>query len=114
MAPDIPDVFGGGNGDKAVKVAVYATLMYDIISATNSSPQTTEINASRRASTLMKWVHIGLVQGALFVVIGMMLDEDRWPPLLGGGLAGTLLYIQYMYALKSGTERPGEGTESVR
>ena len=110
---DIGDVLGGGNGDKAVKVAVYATLMYDIISATNSSPQTTEINASRRAATLMKWVHIGLVQGALFVAIGMYLDEDRWPPLLVGGLAALLLYDQYKYALVSGTEHPGESTESV-
>jgi len=110
---DLGDVFGGGNGDNAVKVAVYATLMYDIISATNSSPQTTEINASRRAATLMKWVHLGLVQGLLFVAIGMYLDKERWPPLLGGGVAGVLLYGQYLYALKSGTERPGESTESV-
>lgn len=111
--PDLTNPFSG-NGDNAVKVAVYATLMYDIISATNSSPQTTEINASRRASTLMKWVHLGLVQGLLFVAIGMYLDKDRWPPLMGGGLAAVLLYGQYLYALKSGTENPGESTESVR
>jgi|SRR5215472_6738683 len=102
----------GGNGDNAIKVAVYATLMYDIISATNSSPQTTEINAKKRAGTLMKWVHLGLIQGALFVLIGMWLDKDRWPPLLGGGIAGTLLYAQYLYALKSGTENPGASTET--
>jgi hypothetical protein len=111
---ELGDAFSGGNGDKAVRVAVYATLMYDIISATNSSPQTTEINASRRASTLMKWVHIGLVQGLLFVAIGMYLDKDRWPPLMGGGLAAVLLYGQYLHALQSGTEHPGESTESVR
>lgn len=102
----------GGNGDNAIKVAVYATLMYDIISATNSSPQTTEINAAKRASTLMKWVHLGLLQGAVFVLIGVYLDKDRWPPLLGGGIAGVLLYAQYQYALKSGTENPGPRTES--
>lgn len=102
------------NGEHAVTVAIYATLMYDIISATNSSPQTTEINASRRAATLMKWVHLGLVQGLLFVAIGVYLDKDRWPPLMGGGIAAVLLYGQYKYALKSGTENPGESTESVR
>lgn len=106
------DMFG--NGDAAVKVAVYATLMYDIISATNSSPQTTEINASRRASTLMKWVHLGLAQGIVFVAIGIYLDKDRWPPLMGGGLAAVLLYGQYLYALKSGTENPGPSTETYR
>jgi hypothetical protein len=96
----------------AIKVAVYAALMYDIISATNSSPQTTEINAATRAETLMKWVHIGLLQGALFVGIGMYLDKERWPPLMGGGLAAVLLYGQYLYAKKCGTENPGPSTES--
>ena len=108
---DLTDPFAG-NGDKAIKVAVYATLMYDVISATNSSPQTTEINAKKRSATLMKWVHLGLAQGLLFVLIGMFLDEDRWPPLLGGGLAAVLLYAQYRYAVKSGTENPGASTET--
>jgi len=109
---DLADGFGG-NGGNAVKVAVYATLMYDIISATNSSPQTTEINASKRASTLMKWVHLGLIQGMFFVAIGMYLDKERWPPLLGGGLAAVLLYGQYLHALKAGTSNPGESTEGM-
>jgi hypothetical protein len=110
---DMPVDFGG-NGDNAIKVAVYATLMYDIISATNSSPQTTEINANKRAATLMKWVHLGIVQGLLFVAIGVYLDKDRWPPLMGGGLAAVILYGQYRYALESGINNPGESTESVR
>ena len=109
---NITDGFGG-NGDSAVKVAVYAALMYDIISATNSSPQTTEINAQKRASTLMKWVHLGIVQGLLFVGIGVYLDKDRWPPFVGGGLAAVLLYAQYRYALEAGTQHPGETTEPV-
>jgi hypothetical protein len=100
-----------GNGGAAVKVAVYAALMYDIISATNSSPQTTEINAQKRATTLMKWVHVGLAQGVLFVGVGVVLDKQRWPPLLGGGLAAALLYAQYIHALQSGLSQPGPGTE---
>ena len=63
-------VNGNGMGSPAVVVAVYAALTYDIISATNSSPQTTEINAASRAPTLMKWVKVGLAQAALFAVIG--------------------------------------------
>jgi hypothetical protein len=102
-----------GNGGAAVKVAVYAALMYDIISATNSSPQTTEINAAARADTLMKWVHLGLAQGVIFVGIGMMLDKERWPPLLGGGLAALLLYAQYIHAKNSGLQNKDKpGTES--
>jgi hypothetical protein len=100
-----------GNGGSAVKVAVYAALMYDIISATNSSPQTTEINAAKRADTLMKWVHIGLAQGVIFVGIGVALDKQRWPPLLGGGLAAVLLYGQYIHAKQAGLDNPGPSTE---
>ena len=103
--PDLVD------GDAAIKVAVYAALMYDIISATNSSPQTTEINAPARAPTLMKWVKLGLLQGALFVALGVMLDKQRWPPLVGGGLAAGLLWWQYCHAVQSGLANPGPPTE---
>jgi hypothetical protein len=100
---------GTGDGNNAIKVAVYAALMYDIISATNSSPQTTEINAATRSETLMKWVKLGLVQGALFVGVGVYLDKDRWPPLLGGGLAAVLLWFQYVHAKNQGMLQAGAG-----
>jgi len=95
----------------AIKVAVYAALTYDIISATNSSPQTTEINAAVRAETLMKWVKIGLLQAALFAIIGIALDNERWPPALGSGLAGLLLWYQYEHAKQAGLEKPGPPSE---
>jgi hypothetical protein len=96
----------------AITVAVYAALTYDIISATNSSPQTTEINADKRAETLMKWVKIGLWQAVAFGALGVMLDKRRWPPALGAGVAGVLLWIQYVHALESGLESKKEGTET--
>ena len=97
----------------AVTVAVYAALTYDIISATNSSPQTTEINAATRAETLMKWVHIGLLQAIIFGLIGVMLDGRRWPPALGSGLAAVLLYGQYIHAKKAGLSKAHlPGTEN--
>lgn len=99
-----------GAGDAAV-IAVYAALTYDIISATNSSPQTTEINAASRAPTLMKWVHLGLAQAAVFITIGVVLHPKRWPPLVGGGLAGVLLYGQYVHAKNAGLRSPGPMTE---
>jgi|SRR6516162_1731238 hypothetical protein len=102
-----------GNGSVAVTVAVYAALTYDIISATNSSPQTTEINAASRAETLMKWVKLGLAQAALFVAMGMLLDKRRWPPLAGGGLAGVLLWVQYVHARSAGLKSVKPGTEST-
>lgn len=108
-------VTNGGMGSPAVTVAVYAALTYDVISATNSSPQTTEINAQKRAETLMKWVKLGLAQAALFAGIGIALEfgskRPIWPPLLGAGLAGVLLWAQYVHAMQSGMESDKPGTE---
>lgn len=108
--------FGGG-GSVALTVAVYAALTYDIISATNSSPQTTEINIGRREHTLMKWVCIGLVQAALFGGLGYYFEKNSgrpgWPPVMGVVIAGSLLWFQYDYARRSGLKKAGlPGTES--
>lgn len=110
--PDVGDLSVIRNGDKALKVAIYATLTYDIISATNSSPQTSEINAKKRAATLMKWVYIGLAQAVGFGILGAVMDDDTWPPILGVSLAGTILWIQYHHAIKAGLENPGASTEN--
>jgi len=102
-----------GDGDAGI-VAIYAALMYDVISATNSSPQTTEINAAARADTLMKWVKLGILQGALFVGIGAAIESPgkRWRPILGGGLAAILLWVQYVHARNSGLSQGGATTET--
>lgn len=93
-------------------IGIYAALSYDIIAAVNSSPQTTEINAKARAETLMKWVHLGLAQVALFVVIGAYVGDDTWSPLVGGGVAAGLLYAQYVHAKQAGLESAEPGTET--
>lgn len=101
----------GMSGNTAIAVAVYAELVYTVISASCSSPQTTEINASARADTLMKWVNIGVAQGAAFGILGAFLDKRRWPPLLGAGIAVALLYTQYRHALACGLRSTAPGTE---
>lgn len=95
----------------AITIAVYAALIYDVVSATNSSPQTTEINAPARAPTLMKWVKLGLAQGGLFVAMGVYFDKRRWPPAVGGGIAAALLWMQYVHAKNEGLRNPGPPTE---
>src|SRR5215469_5099683 len=104
-----------GNGSAAVVMMVAAALTYDVISATNSSPQTTEINAGVRAETLMKWVNIGLIQASIFILLAAYMQyregKSYMVPLLGGGLAGALLYAQYEYAKRKGLENPGPPTE---
>lgn len=101
-----------GDSDAAV-IGIYAAVVYDVISATNSSPQTTEINAKARADTLMKWVHIGLAQAAFFVAIGVLAEPSgkKWRPVVGGGLAMVMLYLQYRHAKQKGLESAEPGTE---
>ena len=102
-----------GENDAAV-IGVSAAVMYDVISATNSSPQTTEINAKARASTLMKWVKLGIAQGSLFIIIMMLAEPPgkKWRPLVGGGLAGGLLWVQYVHAKNAGLESNEAPTET--
>ena len=102
-----------GDGDAAV-IGIYAAVVYDVISATNSSPQTTEINAKARADTLMKWVKLGLAQAALFVAIGAVAEPPgkKWRPIVGGGLAALLLWCQYVHARNSGLKSGGATTEN--
>lgn len=101
-------------GSDAAVIGVSAAVVYDVISATNSSPQTTEINARARSSTLMKWVNIGLAQAGLFIAI-MTIAEPRgkkWRPLLGGGVGMILLYGQYVHARNSGLRSIEPPTET--
>jgi uncharacterized membrane protein len=96
----------------AITFMVSAGLVYEIIAAACSSPQTTEINAGKRSATLMKWVHIGLAQAALFVFIAAWMDDETWPALLGGALAGVVMYASYVYAKRAGLANGGATTES--
>lgn len=93
-----------------VAFLVSAGIVYEIIAAACSSPQTTEINAGQRAGTLMKWVHIGIGQAAVFVLIAAALDRrNRGPILAGGSVAGGLMYLQYKHAREAGLAAAAAG-----
>jgi len=107
-------VEGLGGGSDGIAFLVSAGVMYEIIAAACSSPQTTELNAHTRAGTLMKWVNLGVGQGVLFVVLAAIWDPGhRKPILLGGGLAAVLLYGQYWHAKLAGLASGGPGTEQL-
>jgi len=97
-----------------VAFLVSAGIVYEIIAAACSSPQTTEINAESRAPTLMKWVHIGLVQSALFVAVASYFDRRRAHAYLAGGIsAGIIMYASYLHARDAGTRSTEPGTEDT-
>lgn len=102
-----------GAKSSGVAFLVSAGIVYEIIAAACSSPQTTEINAASRADTLMKWVNIGIAQAAGFIVLAAIFDRAHAKEiLLGGTLAGGLMYIQYAHAKEAGLNSCEPGTES--
>ena len=105
------DVAMLGSDDDVLTFLAAVILVYTIVAAACSSPQTAEINAHARSKTLMKWVWIGLAQSAVFIVIATTVDKKRWPTLLGGGLAGGLLAASYIYAKHCGLNSSAPGTE---
>ena len=106
-------VEGMGGGSNGIAFLVSAGVVYEIIAAACSSPQTTEINASSRADTLGKWVNLGLAQAAGFVVVAAMIDPSHAGPILTGGVvAGVILWASYAHAKRAGLESSEPGTES--
>jgi hypothetical protein len=100
-------------GQDGIAFLVSSGIVYEIIAAACSSPQTTEINASTRASTLMKWVYIGIGQAAIFIAVAAYIDPSHRKAIIaGGGLAGGLMYAQYVHARQAGLASGGAGTES--
>lgn len=104
---------GQGGSGRGIALLVGAEIVYAIVAAACSSPQTAEINAKSRSATLMKWVHVGLVQSAVFVALACLYDREHAQPIVvGGGLAAVLMYGSYLHANKAGMESVKPGTET--
>ena len=96
-----------------VPFLVSAGIVYEIIAAACSSPQTTEINAKARADTLFKWVHIGLAQSVFFIGAAAMVEPEHvWPIIVGGGLAAGIMYVSYSHARDAGLASAEPPTET--
>lgn len=102
-----------GDTSSGIAFLVSAGIVYEIVAAACSSPQTTEINAASRADTLMKWVHLGLAQAAGFVLAAAIIDKKHAGPIIiGGAVAGGLLYVSYAHAKAAGLACEEPGTET--
>ena len=107
---DVATSVSGGDG---IAFLVSAGIVYEIIAAACSSPQTTEINAKARSDTLMKWVHIGIGQAAIFIAVAAFIDSKHRIAIVGGGAtAALLMYAQYVHARNAGLSSNEPGTES--
>jgi ribose 5-phosphate isomerase RpiB len=107
---DMSTAVSSGDG---IAFLVSAGIVYEIIAAACSSPQTTEINAKQRSGTLMKWVHIGIGQAVIFVAVAAFIDKQHRMAILGGGItAAALMYAQYVHARNAGLASTEPGTEN--
>lgn len=94
----------------AALIGIYAALIFDVFSSTNSSPQTTELFAGERASSLWRWVTIGAIVSVLFIGLAAWIeyrdkdtDKMSWiGPIIGGMIALILMVGMYAHALKMG------------
>lgn len=104
---------GGNAGVAAVLFLAAADAAYNAYSATNSSPQTTELFAADRSHTLWKYVRLGHVQVAGIVGFAAYVASKQglamWP-ILGGGAVALAMHGMYAHALKSGRERNDHAT----
>lgn len=96
----------------SVTFMVSAGLVFEIIAAFCSSPQTTELNAAARSKTLMKWVLLGLGTSAFFVAIAAGPMKGNGPAIQGGALAGLILGLAYVHAKHAGLTNGGPATET--
>lgn len=93
-----------GGATDALAFGIAADLVYNVMSATNSSPQTTELFAGDRSQTLWKYVRMGLAQSALLVGIMAIRGRSIWP-ILGGVAAGAAMHLMYSHALQAGQSK---------
>jgi hypothetical protein len=102
----------GMRQSSAIAFMVAAGLVYEIIAAACSSPQTAEINAAKRSETLMKWVKLGVVQVIFFITIAAMMEKDKALPIISGAaLATGIMGACYYHANVAGLRSAAEGTE---
>jgi hypothetical protein len=100
-------------GSWGVAFLVSAGIMAEIIAKACSSPQTTELNADKRAPTLVKWVSVGIIEGLALVLFAALVDKKyRIPILIGGLLEAAITYLEYAHAKSAGLQNGGPTTET--
>jgi hypothetical protein len=101
-----------GNGTSvAILVGVWATFALDVFGSLTSSPQTTEINASARADTLMKWVFLAAAVAVGGGAIASAVSKRIWPLLATMLIAGAMVSL-YSHAKRKGLASGEPATES--
>lgn len=102
----------GKTAGRGIAFLIGAATVAEFIAKDVSSPQTTELNADKRAPTLMKWVHVGQVEAAIFLAIASAIDPSYGVAFIAGGvLEMAITEMQYLHAKQFGLVNGGTPTE---
>lgn len=105
-------VANGNRAGAGIAFLVGAGAVAEFVAKACSSPQTVEINVSKRGETLMKWVWIGLLESAVMVSVAAAIDKKYAVYLImGGAFEGVVTYAEYAHGRQSGLNNGGEETE---
>ncbi len=106
-------MFTGRTAGVGVAFLIGAATVAEFIAKDVSSPQTVHINASKRAPTLMKWVHVGQVEALGFIIIAALIDPVYAGAFIAGGvLEMVITEAEYQYAKVTGLRDGGAVTEN--
>jgi preprotein translocase subunit YajC len=89
----------------ATLMLVAGTFALDVFSTLNSSPQTTELFAGDRESSLMHWVVIGDAVAIAGGLAGTVVSGSAWP-LLAAAAVALGMHFLYRHAVTRGTGEP--------
>jgi len=108
----MPFALNGDSAGNGIAFVIGAASMAEFVAKACSSPQTVEINAKKRAPTMMKWVNVGIAEGALLIGVTIFFDKKYSMPLILGALAEAVItYAEYVHGRNAGLRQPGPPTE---
>jgi hypothetical protein len=103
-----------GSAGQGVAFVIGAEAVAAFVAKACSSPQTTHLNAGKRADTLMLWVNAGMLESAVIVGIAAMIDRKHGTALIAGAVfEGIITYGEYLYAKQAGVAEQAQGAPAT-
>lgn len=94
-----------GGTSVGIAFLIGAASVAEFVAKDVSSPQTVHLNAKKRAPTLMRWVHIGMIEAAFFTIVAAMMDRKHASAFVFGAvLEMGITEAQYLYARNLGMQ----------
>jgi hypothetical protein len=100
-----------GGTSVGIAFLIGAASVAEFVAKDVSSPQTVHLNAHKRAPTLMFWVHVGMIEAAVFTIIAASIDKQHAAAFVSGAvLEMVITEAQYLYARNLGMQEINQPT----